>query len=258
MSTRQRMRASVAGFLIVCVASIAGQQALDDRQRREAVDHFKAGMQALTAERFDVAESEFRQATRLDPLYDAAFYGLGQVYMATKRYEDALQAYLRAREAFKTATAADLLDRVAADRRLKDQIQAIRDYVSLYERQASTTRSPTVAAVIDRYRDQIRQMESRLSRNNSGAPSPVPAGFSLAIGSAYFRLNQLPEAEREYLAAIEVNRSFGEAFNNLAVVYLVTGRVREAREAVESAERAGFRVNPQLKADIKNKGKSEW
>ena len=45
--------------------------------------------------------------------------------------------------------------------------------------------------------------------------------------------------------------SLGEAHNNLAVVYMLTGRIREAEAAVEKAEAAGFRVNPQLKKDIK-------
>ena len=228
---------------------LSGQQPLDDRQRREAVTHFKSGMQALVADRFEVAEREFRQAVRLDPLYDAAFYGLGQVCMATKRYDEALEAYLWARDAFKTSTTAEVLDSVAADRRLKDQIEALRDYVTSLERQ-SPTQSPTLSAVIDRNRDQIRALEGRLSRNRSDAAPPVPAGFSLAIGSAYFRLNQVPEAEREYLAAIQVDKKFGEAYSNLAVVYLLTGRYRDADEAVRTAERVGFKVNPQLKLDI--------
>ena len=254
MRSRWHVCVCIAGLLFVCTASNEARQTAEEIRRREAVDHFKTGMQSLLAERFEVAEREFRAAVRLDPLYDAAFYGLGQVYMATKRYEDALQAYLLAREAFKTSTSTDLLDRVAADRRLRDQIQALRDNVTNYERQNSVARSPTAAATVDRYKDQIRQLEDRLSRNDTGAPPPVPAGFSLAIGSAYFRLNNLAAAEREYLAAVEVNKSFGEAFNNLAVVYFLTRRYREADEAVQAAERAGFRVNPQLKEDIrKNK-----
>lgn len=248
----------IAAWLVVCSTSSAAQEMQDERTRRQAIDHFKAGMQSLVVERFEIAEREFRQAVRLDPLYDAAFYGLGQVYMATKRYEDALQAYFQARDAFKASAAGDLLDRVAADRRLKDQIQAIRDQVTQYERQASVNRSPTATATIDRYKDQIRLLEGRLSRNSSGAPQPVPAGFSLAIGSAFFRLHRLEDAEREYLAAVAVNKSFGEAWNNLAVVYLMTGRFHDADAAVQAAERAGFRVNPQLKEDIRKNKDSRW
>ena len=72
----------------------------------------------------------------------------------------------------------------------------------------------------------------------------------MALGSAYFRLNKLEDAEREYKAAIEVSPSLGESHSNLAVVYLVTGRISEAEAAVKAAEKAGFKVNPRLKDDI--------
>ena len=51
--------------------------------------------------------------------------------------------------------------------------------------------------------------------------------------------------------AIETKPSLGEAHNNLAVVYMLTMRKKEAENAVREAERAGFRVNPQLKEDIR-------
>ena len=82
-------------------------------------------------------------------------------------------------------------------------------------------------------------------------PEPVPAWLSLALGSAYFRSNALADAEREYRAAIEVDSKLGEAHNNLAVVYMTTGRYPQADAEVKAAEKNGFRVNPQLKEDIK-------
>ncbi len=68
-----------------------------------------AAWNRCSAKQYDVAETEFKAAVAIDPLYDAAFYGLGQVYMATKRYADALKAYLASRDAFKSATAAEAL-----------------------------------------------------------------------------------------------------------------------------------------------------
>jgi tetratricopeptide (TPR) repeat protein len=206
-------------------------------------------MQALLTEQYDPAEREFREAVKIDPLYDAAFYGLGQVYMATKRFDSALKAYIAARDAFKSATAAEALASVASDRRLKDQIDALKDYERNLTRQMAASRNPAGQSAIDRIHDQIQQLETRVHRAG-GPPPPVPAGLSMALGSAYFRLNQLEDAEREYKAAIAVNPSFGEAHSNLAVVYLVTGRIDEADAAVKIAEKAGFKPNPRLKDDI--------
>jgi tetratricopeptide (TPR) repeat protein len=236
-------------FLMIAVvggSSIHAVQ-LSERDQHAASQHFKRGMESLLAEKYDVAETEFKAAVAIDPLYDAAFYGLGQVYMATKRYPEALKAYLGSREAFKQATAAEALAGTEADRRLRDQIEALKDNERNMMRLGTGNSAQTY---IDQVRAQIQQLESRKSRRSGATPPPVPAGLSMAIGSAYFRLNDLANAETAYKAAIEVNPNFGEAHSNLAVVYLITGRPTEADAEVKAAEKAGFRVNPKLKDDI--------
>ena len=238
-------------FLIgVTSVSIVRPDQLSERDQHAVTQHFKLGMQALLGEQYDTAEREFREAVKIDPLYDAAFYGLGQVYMATKRFDSAVKAYVAAREAFKSATAAEALASVTSDRRLKDQIDALKEHERNLTRQTAAATNPAARGPLDRVHDQILQLESRMSRRAGTAPPPVPAGLSMALGSAYFRLNQLEDAEREYKAAIEVSPSLGEAHSNLAVVYLVTGRISEADAAVKAAEKAGFTVNPRLKDDV--------
>ena len=229
--------------------SVPGAQELTERQQQLAADHFRAGMSALQSERYDRAETEFRAAVKIDPLYDAAFYGLGQVYMATKRFPDAVRAYLDSREAFKAAVASEALGAAVSDRRLRDQIQALKDHVRSLERMSA----PGLQVAIDRNRDRIRQLEVRRNRSGSGGSQPIPAGLSHALGSAYFRTNDLQSAEREYLEAVKVNPDFGEVHNNLAVVYMLTNRLQRAEEEIALAEKAGFAVNPQLKEDLKKR-----
>jgi len=241
----------VLSLMIAVVSAVpAGAWQLSEREQHAASQHFKRGMESLVGEKYDLAETEFKAAAAIDPLYDAAFYGLGQVYMATKRYDDALKAYLASREAFKKATAAEALEGTASDRRLRDQIDALKDNERNMTRLMSQSQNPTAQRTIDQVREQIQQLESRKSRRSGAAPPPVHAGLSMALGSAYFRLNDLANAEKEYKAAVEVNPNFGEAHSNLAVVYLLTGRAGEADAEVKAAEKAGFRVNPKLKEDI--------
>jgi Flp pilus assembly protein TadD len=61
----------------------------------------------------------------------------------------------------------------------------------------------------------------------------------------------MTDAEREWKTAVEVNPRLGEAHNNLAALFAMTGRKKEAEDAVRAAERSGFRVHPQLKEDIR-------
>ena len=47
-----------------------------------------------------------------------------------------------------------------------------------------------------------------------------------------------------------------EAHNNIAVIYMQTDRLDQALEEVTLAEKAGFKVNTQFKADLKDKAKA--
>lgn len=239
--------AALALMLLGLFVSIVRARDDDERRRHEALQHFRAGQQAMNAESWDVAEREFLRAVKLDPLLDAAFYGLGQVYMATKRYPAAVKSYVRCRDAFQQGAAINLTDRLAAERRLEDQIKIIRE--SKEALQSGRIRTANTAASIDRLEDHIRDLERRRHRSPGGLP-PTPPVISLALGSAYFRAAAFEDAEREYLAALEVDPKLGEAHNNLAVVYMLSGRLEEAETEIKLAEKSGFRVNPGLKDDL--------
>ncbi|PYQ93507.1 MAG: hypothetical protein DMF97_19780, partial [Acidobacteria bacterium] len=92
------MRAVTVGFMLALTAAAALAQSPKDRI--EAVRHMRLGRENLRAELYDKAEAEFRSAIKLDSRLELAHYGLGQVYMATKRYADAVAAYTNCREAF--------------------------------------------------------------------------------------------------------------------------------------------------------------
>jgi Flp pilus assembly protein TadD len=243
------MSTSLVFFLAASVLW-SGQRPGPAMPSGSATDHFKEGMVALRSERYEKAETEFRNAVEIDPLFDAAFYGLGQVYMATKRYGQAVQAYRDSRAAFEASVAAGKSDAAAADRRLRDQLQASRDYGRQLQRM-SATQSPGLAAAIERNQNEQRQLEARLNRSKGAPPLPVPAGLSMALGSAYYRTGDLEGAEREYLEAVKVDPAFGEAHNNLAVLYMLSGRLDQAELEVALAEKAGFKVNPRLRDDLK-------
>ena len=89
-------------FLVLLPSLLFSRVALGDEtgRRREAVDHYRAGQWALQEQVWGEAEQEFQEAVRLDPLLASAHYGLGQVYMATKRYAEAVIAYRACRDAF--------------------------------------------------------------------------------------------------------------------------------------------------------------
>jgi Flp pilus assembly protein TadD len=103
----------------------------------------------------------------------------------------------------------------------------------------------------------MTQLEARLSeleRSRSSLPAAfeVPATVLLSLGSAHFRTGDDAAAEHYWSAAVKIDSTLGAAWNNLAVIHLRNGQKEAAEEAVRNAERAGFRVHPKLKEDIRN------
>jgi tetratricopeptide (TPR) repeat protein len=102
---------------------------------------------------------------------------------------------------------------------------------------------------IRQYTERRRQIEDADRESGLSPQQSVPAFVSLSLGSAYFRSGKLADAEQAYLAAVASDSKMGEAHNNLAVVYMETGRFDQADKSAKAAEKAGMRVDA-LKQEI--------
>jgi tetratricopeptide (TPR) repeat protein len=226
-------------------ASPAVQRPADADARRQAFLAYREGQDALARERWAEAEAAFTRAIKLEPLLTVAHYGLGQAYMGLRRYPSAVRAYTACLEAAQALHHLAFTDRAAADRQIDEEMRELRESIRRIQGGQVKTGGPQM----------IMRLEQRLvdlERMKSSATGPFrpPAEVLLALGSAHFRNGDLASAEARWTEAISVSPSLGEAHNNLAVIYLSTGRVDEAHRALALAERHGFRVNPGLKADV--------
>ena len=133
-------------------------------------------------------------------------------------------------------------------KRLDDQIRALQDDNRSAQRQSSN-RVTGMDAAISRNEEQIRTLQTMRKRGGAG-PLPTPHWLSFALGSAYFRANDLVNAEKEYRTALEQKPDLGEGHLNLGVVCMLTGWLDEAESEVALAEKAGVKVPQALKDDI--------
>jgi tetratricopeptide (TPR) repeat protein len=239
--------AAIVIALSLSSASALAAQTVDELSRRQALERYRAGQELLTAERYEQAAAEFTAAIELDPMLAIAHYGLGQAYMPLKRYASAIQAFSGARDAYARLATLRQSDMLAAQRLLDDEMRELRDSLHRLRSGQIKNSGPALEQQLEQRLEELETMRKGRGTDRFQAPAEV----SLALGSAYFRNGQAPDAEREWLAAVEVNPRLGEAHNNLAVIYLQTGRKKEAQDAVRAAERARFRVHPQLKEDIR-------
>lgn len=232
----------------LAVPSLA-QQLADEQSRRAALASYRAGQELMAAERFAQAAEQFSKAIEKDRLLTVAHYGLGQAYMGQRRYASAIQAYQKCVEAFRTLHGLQQVNRIAVERQRDDEIHELREAIQRMQALANRSPGSGLSLRVTQLEQHLRDVE-RQKTSVEGVFQP-PAEVLLALGSAFFRNGQPEQAEFEWKAAIDANPKLGEAHNNLAVVYMQTGRYREAAEEIRAAERAGFRVNPQFKEDLK-------
>jgi tetratricopeptide (TPR) repeat protein len=236
-------RLPLAVVMLVALTSTAAAQRLADAQsRREALQFYRVGQEFYTSEKFERAAEEFQKATAKDPLFTLAHYQAGQSYMNLKRYASAIQAFTRCLESTRALYALAETDRFAVDKQRDDEVREMRETVKALQQAGH----PLQATRAEQHLLDIDKQRSSLSTGYR-----PPAEVLLSLGSAHFRNGDRDAAEAEWKASVEVNPKLGEAHNNLAVVYLQTGRVPEAEAAIKAAEKARFRVNPQPKDDVK-------
>jgi tetratricopeptide (TPR) repeat protein len=236
--------------LFIAAAGSARGQAVDDRKHREALQHYRAGQELMSAEKFGPAAEEFIKAIDLDPLLTLAHYGLGQAYMGLQRYTSAVLAFTGCKVAYERLSVMRETDAFKADRNTDDEISYLRERLVAVRSGAlkGYAGGPAAEAQLESRLEELMGMQR--GKRFDKVATAVPGEVHLALGSAQYRNNQRSEAEASWLAAVEANKKLGEAYSNLAVIYMVTGRKSQAQDAIKAAEKTNFRVNPQLKADI--------
>jgi tetratricopeptide (TPR) repeat protein len=245
-------RVPIAAVLVVIMAVASEAQRLaDSHSRREALNLFRLGQEFFTAEKFDRAADEFTKATVKDPLFTLAYYQAGQSYMNLKRYASAIKAFQQCVESTRTLYQLAETNRFDVEKRRDDEIREMRESILILRAMASKDPRGGYALRAERAEQHLHDLESQ--RTSLGGGYRPPAEVLLSLGSALFRNGDRDAAEMQWKAAVEVNPRFGEAHNNLAALFAQTGRFAEAGAEISAAEKAGFRVNPQLKEDVKKK-----
>lgn len=238
------------GLLFVSPA-LAQQTTRSNPNTERARVHYMRGWENMRAEAFDVAVTEFGQAIELYPQYAMAHYSLGRAYMALRRYQDAIQALNACAGIYSADASRAFNNQLEANRQRQDRLMELQDIRAQVSKGPQSQTTANTMSLID---NAIRMTTNAFDRGqNVELGTPVPSFVSLSLGSAYFRAEQFPEAERHYRAAIAADAKAGEAHNNLAVVLMMKAQYADALAELKAAEKAGFRVNPELRDQIKSR-----
>jgi tetratricopeptide (TPR) repeat protein len=243
--------ASLTALTIVAALVSTGLAQSPNADRSRALIEYRTGIEHLKAEAWDRAVTAFKTSVDIDPSFEMGYYGLGRAYLGLRQYGDATTALAKCRDMYSAQGGRRFSNAHEAQRYRRDQMMELDEIIRQYSSGPQTMRT---ADTLRQLNERKRLLQESISRGtNLAIENTVPAYVSLSLGSAYFRSGRLADAEREYKATVAADPKSGEAFSNLAVVYLETGRLDEADKAVKAAERAGFRVHPGLKDDIKKR-----
>jgi tetratricopeptide (TPR) repeat protein len=243
------MRSLMVGLTLACAltSTIAvAQNASDDRKR--AMGPYKIGFENMRAEAWAEAAKSFQSAIDIDPRFDLAYYMLGRVRLLQKQFPDAIAALSKARDLSLASTGNQFATAQERQRSRREHMNEIDEVLREYRAARPTAQTQEMIRQLE---EQKRRLQESINQGNDiSVDAIIPPYVSLSLGSAYYRTGNRGEAEKYYKEAIAADPRAAEAHNNLAVVYLETGRASEAEKEVSLAEKAGFKVHPQLKEDI--------
>jgi tetratricopeptide (TPR) repeat protein len=203
----------------------------------EAAQHMQAGIAADKQQQFDVAVTEFRKVTELDPTYADGFISLGQAYLEKHEIGSAIAPLKHAlgidpdlAPAHQLLGYALLAQGYAAE--AIPHFQKVADKAGMGIAQIQTGQLPEAvtnlqAALAARPNDQdllyyLGRASGLLSKQSIDtllAAYPDSARAHQALAENYFVLRQMPDAEKEYREALRLRPDVPEIHLELGEVY---------------------------------------
>jgi tetratricopeptide (TPR) repeat protein len=203
----------------------------------ESLQHMQAGIAADKQQHLDVAITEFRKVTELDPTFADGFISLGQTYMEKRDFgsaiaplKHALQVNPDSAPAHRLLGYALLVQGYAAEaiphlERVKEksalgiaQIQTGQLAEAVGNLQAALAEHPDDAD-IRYYLGRASGLLSKQLMDTLLASNPDSARAHQAMGENYFVLRNMPDAEKEYREALRLRPDVPEVHLELGEVY---------------------------------------
>ena len=224
----------------------------------QGAQHMQAGVEAHKQGKFDVAIQEFRKATESDPNLVEAYLDLGEVCLETRDYSCAIPALKHALELNPELDAAHLqlgyalltqgyaeeaiphLEKVHALEALGiAQIETGRYEAAIANLNAALAQHPGNPDLLY-YLGHASGLLSKQTIDAMMSAYPDSARSHQAMGENYYVVRQYPQAEKEYMAALQQRPDMPDLHMELGLVYAGAAKWDQA----EAAFRAETKLQP--------------
>jgi len=182
--------------------------------------------------------------------------------MERKAFGEAVLAFTASREAFGCLMGPDAESKLRLRRSLDQQLQQLRRTRAEYERsrlQRTIVKHQEAngdpPAPLGQSAQVVLALEARIGELQwlREHPTREPVAIALALGNAQFNAGALDEAELEFRKALASEPGNGDAHNNLAVTLTLLGRLDEAEQELQAAEKAGIAASPRIREEIRKR-----
>lgn len=214
----------------------------------EGAQHMQAGVEAHKQGHFDVAIAEFRKATQTDPNLFEAFLDLGEEYVHTRDYSDAVAPLKRALELHPDVDEAHVqlgyallaqgfaaesiphLERGHAIEALGiAQLETGQYQEAIASLSAALIKHPNEPDLLY-YLGRASGLLSKRAIDTLTSAYPDSARTHQAMGENYFVLRQMPQAENEFRAALQQRPDIPGLHMELGLVYAGSAQWAKAEE----------------------------
>jgi tetratricopeptide (TPR) repeat protein len=214
----------------------------------EALQHLQAGIEADKQRHYDAAIAEFKKLTELEPTLAAGFINLGAAYMEKQDYASATAPLKRAVELSPDQTEAHQLlgytllaqgyaaeaiphlERAHEEGALGvAQIETGQLQEAVVNLQAALTKRPNDPDLLY-YLGRASGLLSKQSIDTLQAAYPDSARAHQAMAENYFVLRQMPQAEKEFHAALQLRPDTPHLHLELGLVYAGASQWEKAEE----------------------------
>jgi tetratricopeptide (TPR) repeat protein len=260
MISRQRIRSLATssircaprtlGVIVICVFQIwfAVQTVTAQAISAQASEHWNAARQAETNKQFDLAVSEYRKVTEIDPTFAAGFVGFGQASMERRDFASALPALKHALELDSSLIPAHrllgyaLLAQGYASEAIPHleraheqgtlgiaQLENSQFTEAIANLQGALQQHPNDPDLLY-YLGRASGLLSKQSIDTLLAAYPDSPRANQSMAENYFVLRQMPEAEKSYEQALQSRPDLPNLHLELGQVYAMTSRWPQAEE----------------------------
>jgi tetratricopeptide (TPR) repeat protein len=246
--TKKIRAVMIRGFLLFLILQTIAGKALAQTISPDATQHWDAARQAESQKKFDVAVSEYRKVTELEPTFAGGFLSLGQALMEQHDFPAALAPLKHALELDSNlapahqllgyallaqgyaAEAIPHLDRVHELGALGIAQMETGQFVdAISNLNAALQKRPNDPDLLY-YLGRASGLLSKQSVDTLLAAYPDSARADQSMGENYFVLRQMAEAQKQYEQAIKLRPDTPNLHLELGQVFAMTSHWPEAEE----------------------------